>query len=98
MSDFERGRKEAPGFEGNDILVLIELLKTQGIDINSFELESLVDDELTKGRVRTIYTQLKYGTKTIQEVAEYYELPKELLRDIKHGKAFRGLTRDIDDM
>ena len=81
-------RKErAQQFEGDDITALLQRVMEHGEDI--------IDDELTKGRIRAIYTQLRYGSKKAYEVAEYYNLPVELIKDIRDGKIFRKITSDL---
>jgi hypothetical protein len=73
-------------FEGSDIQKLFKRVMEHG--------EEIVDDELTKGRIRTIYTQVKYGTKSPQEVADYYGLPVQLIKDIRDEKIFRKITSE----
>lgn len=82
-----KNRDKAHEFEGNDIMELVTRVMEHGDDI--------IDDELTKGRIRSIYTQLRYGSKRIQEVAEYYNLPIQLIKDIRDGKIFRKITSDL---
>ena len=72
-------------FEGRDIVAML----AQGMDV-----DDIIDDELTKGRIRTIYVQMKYGTKRPMEIAEYYNLPIELIKDIRDGKIFRKITSE----
>ena len=61
----------------------------QGINV-----DNIIDDELTKGRIRTIYVQMKYGTKRPREIAEYYNLPVDLINDIRDGRIFGKITRE----
>ena len=74
--------KKALPFEGTDIMAFINN-------------DAIVDDELTKGRIRTIYTQLRYGTKKAYEIAEYYDLPLQLVKDIRDRKIFQKITSDL---
>lgn len=77
-------RNKAEEFEGKDIMHYLE-----------HDIEAINDDELTKGRIRTIYTRLKYGLQTASEIADYYDLPIKLIKDIGSGKAFKEITKDI---
>lgn len=75
---------------------------SEGLEVANYiaavmEDDSIVCDELTAGRIRTIYVQLKYKQKTSREIADYYDLPIDLIRDIGHGKAARKITRDLDE-
>lgn len=72
-------------FEGRDIVAML----AQGMDV-----DDIIDDELTKGRIRTIYVQMKYGTKRPFEIAEHYALPVDLIKDIRDGKIFRSITQE----
>ena len=58
-------------------------------------LDDIEDDELTKGRIRTIYVSLNYGSKTAKELSEYYDIPVQAVKDIGSGKLFGSITRDI---
>lgn len=79
-------KQKAEEFEGRDILFYLER-----------DMDSIQDDELTKGRIRTIYVKLKYGHgRVAEELAEYYDLPVEIIKDIGHGKLFREITKDMD--
>lgn len=84
-----RSRK-AQEFEGNDIMYYLE---------NPDELKRLVDgivdDELTRGRIRTIYVKARYGQSSINQIAEYYNLPAPVIKDIASGKLFHGITADL---
>lgn len=82
---------KAQVFEGQDIINLMQAL----LGGNEEEYEKIVDDELTKGRIRTIYTQLKYGSKRAQDIAEYYDIPITLVKDIGKGKIFEKITKDL---
>ena len=70
--------------EGRDIIHLLEK-----------DIEDINDDELTKGRIRSIYAKLKYGSSTAYEIADYYGLPEELIKDIGRGKVFADITADM---
>ena len=80
-----RNRERTELFEGIDILSML----AQGMNV-----DDIVDDELTKGRIRTIYIQMKYGTKRAREIAEYYNLPLQLIKDIRDGNIFRKITSE----
>jgi hypothetical protein len=68
-------------------------------DIDILELlmssEEEAETKLTRERIRTIYSQLKYGSKKTYEIAAYYKLPVELIRDIRDGNVFRKITEDL---
>lgn len=72
-------------------------LEFEGIDIMTLlaKGENLAADELTKGRIRTIYSQVKYGNKSPREIAEYYNLPVKLIRDIANKKIFQKIIEDL---
>lgn len=76
--------KKAEPFEGMDILYYLER-----------EIDDIVDDELTKGRIRSIYVKIRYGQSTPSDLAEYYDLPIHVIRDIASGKLFKSVTRDL---
>lgn len=80
-----RNEKAAKFFEGQDILDML----AQGMNV-----DDVIDDELTKGRIRTIYIQMKYNTKRPREIAEYYNLPIDLVKDIRDGKIFSKITQE----
>lgn len=77
-------KRSADNFEGGDIMFYLER-----------EMEGLKDDELTKGRIRTIYVKVRYGHTSIKELAEYYDLPPQVIRDIASGKLFSTITQDL---
>lgn len=77
---------KAEPFEGQDIMDYIEK-----------ELDDIKDDELTAGRIRSIYVQVNFGDKPPREIAEYYDIPVKVVRDIADGKLFRSITQNIDD-
>lgn len=79
--------KKSLPFEGEDIIRSI----LNNPDIN---VDDIICDELTKGRIRTIYVQLRYGKKNARDVAEYYDLPVQLVRDIGSGKIFKSITSE----
>lgn len=58
-------------------------------------IDDIEDDELTKGRVQSIFLQVNLGHKSIREVAEYYNLPPKVVKAIAEGKLFRSVTQDI---
>lgn len=80
----EREPERAEAYEGQDIMFYLER------DINEIN-----DDELTKGRIRTIFVQLKYRQKSPIELAEYYDIPSQVIRDIGSGKLFGNITKDL---
>jgi len=80
-----RNRNKAHNFEGNDIMYYLENRLIDGI----------VDDELTRGRIRTIYVKVRYGQSSTNEIAEYYNLPVPVIKDIASGKLFHEITADL---
>lgn len=78
-------KKQAYEFEGGDIMFYLERA-----------MEGLEDDELTKGRIRTIYVKVRYGHTSIRDLAEYYNLPSQVIRDIASGKLFSNITKDLE--
>lgn len=58
-------------------------------------VEGVEDNDLTAGRIRTICAQVKHGTKRAYEIAHYYDLPVDTVRDIASGKIFGEITKDI---
>ncbi len=61
------------------------------------ELKKLIDsiddnDELTAGRIRTIYARINYGNEDINKIARYYNLPVKIIKDIGNGKLFSEIT------
>ena len=79
-------RNKAQEFEGNNIIR--ELLPNVNVD-------DIADDKITRGRIRSIYTQSKYGSKRVEDIAKYYDLPVQLIKDIRDKKAFRKITEDL---
>ena len=59
------------------------------------ESVAVVCNELSPDRVRSIYTQIKDGTKRVLEIAQHYNLPIQLVSDIKDRKIFTDLTSDL---
>lgn len=84
--------KKAKEFEAGDILWYLE----HPDELQKF-LDGVIDDELTKGRIRSIYVRVKYGQASVKEIAEYYDLPEKLVRNIADGITFRGITMGTDD-
>lgn len=82
--------KRPMDFEGKDIMYYLE-----HPDELERLLDGVVDDELTRGRIRTIYVKMKYGQTSARELAEYYDLPVQLIKDIASGKVFGKITSDI---
>ena len=83
-----RMNARAEPFEGQDILNLLERMDNGDDDCS----------ELTKGRIRSIYVKLKYGgERYASNLAEYYDLPIELIKDIGRGKVFKNITKDLED-
>ena len=78
-------RTHADKYEGEDVIRLLELAQSRAI----------IDDELTKGRIRTIFVQVVYGKSNPKKVADYYGLPEQLIKDIARGKVFRDITRGM---
>lgn len=61
------------------------------------ELEKLIDEiddnnEMTIGRIRTIYARVNYGNEDINKIAKYYNLPIKIIRDICNKKIFANIT------
>lgn len=77
-------RLKAEPFEGQDIMYYIEK-----------EIDDIQDDELTKGRIRSIFVQVNFGDKFPAEIAEYYDIPVKVVRGIASGKLFSSITKDI---
>ncbi len=77
--------RHAEKYEGQDIMDLLSLA-------NSNEI---IDDELTKGRIRTIFVKVNYGYEDPRKIAEYYSLPIKVIKDIASGKIFRSITCDM---
>lgn len=72
----------------------------EGEDIMSYVVKNyddIKDDDLTRGRIRSIYVKIKYGTSTPSDIAEYYNIPIKVVRDIASGKLFRKVTEDLRD-
>lgn len=76
--------EKAETYEGEDIMFYV----TKNYD-------AIKDDELTKGRIRSIYVAIKYGTSTPSDLAEYYNIPIRVIRDIMSGKLFAQVTEDL---
>lgn len=76
-------RKHAEKYEGEDVMRLLQLASSDEVN----------DDELTKGRIRTIFVKVVYGHERPSAVAEYYNIPVQLVKDIAAGKVFRNITR-----
>lgn len=79
-----REQEKAEAFEGQDIMFYLER-----------DVDEINDDELTKGRIRSIYVQLKYRQKDPTSIAEYYDIPLKVVRDIGSGKLFGNITEDL---
>ena len=69
-------------YDGEELVNLIELANS----------DKIISDELTRGRIRTIFVRAKYGMDSISTLAEYYDLPKEFIRDMVKGKIFADIT------
>lgn len=78
-------RRKAESFEGMDIMMYLEK-----------EVGNIDDDELTKGRIRSIFVKINYGQGSVSEVADYYGLPTSVVRDISLGRIFKSITRDLN--
>lgn len=78
-------KRRAEDFEGTDILDLLTRILNGEDDLGDC-------NELTKGRIRTIYARVKYGKEDPREVARYYSLPPDLIRDIADNRVFRDIT------
>lgn len=76
---------KAEPWEGEDIMYYI------GKDLGTIKC-----DELTTGRIRSIYSRIRYGVSTPSDLAGYYGIPIKVIRGIGDGKLFRELTRDLD--
>lgn len=83
--------RRAEKFEGRDIMWYL----SHPTELEQF-LDGVIDDELTKGRIRTIYVKIKYGSASVRELANYYDLDEALIRDIANGKIFSELTKDLN--
>lgn len=79
--------KKAEEYEGRDIMWYLE-----HPDELEKLMEGIIDDELTVGRIRSIYVQKTYGSKSSKEIAAYYDIPVKLVNDIAEGKVFREIT------
>lgn len=77
-------RGNADPFEGHDIMMYIER-----------EMDGIDDDELTKGRIRSIFVRLKYRQSSPNQLAEYYDLPVQVIKGIGSGQLFGSITRDL---
>lgn len=85
-----RNRNKAHNFEGNDIMYYLE-----NPDELKRLIDGIVDDELTRGRIRTIYVKVRYGQSSTNEIAEYYNLSVPVIKDIASGKLFHEITADL---
>ena len=83
---------KAKEFEGKDIMYYLE--HTEECELF---VKGLKDDELTAGRIRTIYVRMNYGSGSAKELANYYDLPIRVIKDIASGKLFRSITRGIGE-
>jgi hypothetical protein len=70
-------------YDGDSMLDLIDLAYS----------DAIVDDELTRGRIRAIYVRVKYGKESIGSIAEYYGVPETFIRDLSKGKIFADITQ-----
>lgn len=52
-------------------------------------MSGIIDDELTRGRIRTIYVRMVYGHESPEVVAKYYGLPVRLMEDIRDKQIFK---------
>lgn len=75
--------KKAERYEGQEILDMLENWDPNDPDCG---------DELTRGRVRTIYVRTKMGGKPVREIAEYYNLPINVIQGIRDGNIFPEIT------
>lgn len=82
---FESEEPKAEAWEGEDIMYYI-----------GKDLEAIKCDELTAGRIRSIYSRIEYGDSTPSDLARYYEIPIKVIRDIAAGKIFESITRDLN--
>ena len=82
--------KKADDFEGMDIMWYInhpdELEKL---------MDGIIDDELTTGRIRSIYVQVNYGHNNPGRIADYYNIPVEAVKAIANGSLLGKLTKSI---
>lgn len=79
-------RDKAEPYEGQDIMVLLDQVMNN---------KDIVADELTKGRIRSIYVKTKYGSDSLRSIADYYDIPIAVVKDIESGKIFRSITSDL---
>lgn len=79
-------RNHAKEFEGRDIMYYLNL-----------NIDDIEDDELTVGRIRSIYVQANYGNKSRMEIAKYYNIPVDVVKGIATGKLFKSITKDIEN-
>lgn len=86
-------RDRARDFEGKDIMYYLE-----HPDELKRLVDGVIDDELTTGRIRTIYVKVNYGQSSIKDVADYYDLPIRVVKDIASGKLFRDITSRSYDL
>lgn len=71
----------------------IEIAKR--IEVAASCADFAIDDELTRGRIRSIYAQLQYGDGNVNKISRYYGLPRQLIIDIKRGKIFRNIINGL---
>lgn len=81
---------KADEFEGRDIMWYLEHPE----ELRKL-MEGIIDDELTKGRIRSIYVRVNYGQNSVKEVAKYYDLPVKLIKDIADGRIFEEITKGV---
>lgn len=82
-------KKKADEFEGRDIMWYIN-----HPDELERWMENINDDELTAGRIRSIYVRVRYGHERASDVAKYYDLPVSVVNDIGNGKLFGNITNN----
>ena len=66
------------------------------------ELQRLMDsiddtDELSRGRIQTIYARMRYGKADARELSKLYKIPVKVINDIASGKVFREITKHCEE-
>lgn len=81
--------------EGKDIMYYID----HPTELKKL-MDGIIDDELTTGRIRTIYVRMNYGNASATDLAKYYDIPVKVVKDIANGRLFgfiTGKSYDIEE-
>lgn len=57
--------------------------------------KNIDDDEFTKYEIRAIFIGIHYNRSKLKDIADYYEIPINVVRGIAARKLFSSVTKNI---